>query len=141
MHGLADASFSVLPPSQVRLRRDCLSGAGYEQERGTRTMGSFRGVIAASFIALVIVTVPAVGDDGRPAGFDQPYYPAIWQGLYGGVNVGWGWSGDASGGVGGGQIGYNWQASPIWVVGLEADIQGAFKKNMLPSMTTSAFSK
>ena len=43
--------------------------------------------------------------------------------------------------MGGGQIGYNWQASPIWVVGLEADIQGAFKKNMLPSMTTSAFSK
>lgn len=88
-------------------------------------MGSFRGVIAASFIALVIVTVPAVGDDDRrPAGFDQPYYPAIWQGLYGGVNVGWGWSGDASGGVGGGQIGYNWQSNRL-VYGVEADISAA----------------
>jgi outer membrane immunogenic protein len=26
--------------------------------------------------------------------------------------------------IGGGQIGYNWQVSPIWVVGLEADFQG-----------------
>jgi outer membrane immunogenic protein len=33
-----------------------------------------------------------------------------------------------SGFIGGGQIGYNWQLSPIWVVGLEADIQGALEK-------------
>jgi outer membrane immunogenic protein len=88
-------------------------------------MGSFRGVIVGSFLALVVVTVPAVGDDGRrPAGSDQPYYPVIWQGLYGGVNVGWGWSGDASGAVGGGQIGYNWQSKQL-VYGLEADISVA----------------
>jgi outer membrane immunogenic protein len=31
--------------------------------------------------------------------------------------------------IGGGQIGYNWQVSPIWVVGLEADIQGALEKD------------
>jgi outer membrane immunogenic protein len=31
--------------------------------------------------------------------------------------------------IGGGQIGYNWQISPIWVVGLEADIQGALEKD------------
>jgi outer membrane immunogenic protein len=30
-----------------------------------------------------------------------------------------------SGFMGGGQIGYNWQLSPIWVAGLEADFQGA----------------
>jgi outer membrane immunogenic protein len=30
---------------------------------------------------------------------------------------------------GGGQIGYNWQLSPIWVVGLEADFQGALEKD------------
>jgi outer membrane immunogenic protein len=29
---------------------------------------------------------------------------------------------DASGFVGGGQIGYNWQINPLWVVGLEADL-------------------
>ena len=88
-------------------------------------MGSFRGVIVGSFLALVVVTVPAVGDDGRrPAAFDQPYYSAVWNGLYGGVNVGWGWSGDASGAVGGGQIGYNWQSNQF-VYGLEADISAA----------------
>jgi outer membrane immunogenic protein len=31
---------------------------------------------------------------------------------------------DPVGGFGGGQIGYNWQTAPNWVVGLEADIQG-----------------
>jgi outer membrane immunogenic protein len=33
-----------------------------------------------------------------------------------------------SGFIGGGQIGYNWQFSPIWVVGFEADFQGALEK-------------
>ena len=31
--------------------------------------------------------------------------------------------------IGGGQIGYNWQFSPVWVVGLEADFQGAAEKD------------
>jgi len=31
--------------------------------------------------------------------------------------------------MGGGQIGYNYQLSPIWVVGLEADFQGALEKD------------
>jgi outer membrane immunogenic protein len=31
--------------------------------------------------------------------------------------------------IGGGQIGYNWQVSPIWVVGVEADFQGALEKD------------
>jgi outer membrane immunogenic protein len=31
--------------------------------------------------------------------------------------------------MGGGQIGYNWQVSPLWVVGLEADFQGALEKD------------
>jgi outer membrane immunogenic protein len=30
--------------------------------------------------------------------------------------------------IGGGQIGYNWQFSPLWVVGLEADFQGVDEK-------------
>jgi outer membrane immunogenic protein len=34
-----------------------------------------------------------------------------------------------SGFVGGGQIGYNWQYSPLIVVGLEADFQGAIEKD------------
>jgi outer membrane immunogenic protein len=35
---------------------------------------------------------------------------------------------EPSGFIGGGQIGYNWQFSPILVVGLEADFQGADEK-------------
>jgi outer membrane immunogenic protein len=31
--------------------------------------------------------------------------------------------------MGGGQIGYNWQLSPIWVVGFEADFQGALERD------------
>src|SRR5262249_28922377 len=31
--------------------------------------------------------------------------------------------------MGGGQIGYNWQFSPIWVAGVEADFQGALEKD------------
>jgi len=31
--------------------------------------------------------------------------------------------------MGGGQIGYNWQFSPLWVVGVEADFQGADEKD------------
>ena len=48
----------------------------------------------------------------------------IWQGLYGGVHLGWGWSGDADGVVGGGQVGYNWQ-SRQFVYGIEGDISAA----------------
>src|SRR5215467_944732 len=50
-------------------------------------------------------------DDGRGPGYlDQPYLPSIGQGIYGGINLSWGWSGDADGAVGGGQIGYDWQS-------------------------------
>jgi outer membrane immunogenic protein len=36
---------------------------------------------------------------------------------------------EPSGFIGGGQIGYNWQYSPLIVVGLEADLQGALEKD------------
>jgi outer membrane immunogenic protein len=42
-----------------------------------------------------------------------------------------------SGFMGGGQIGYNWQLSPVWVAGLEADIQGALERDS--STLTSNF--
>jgi outer membrane immunogenic protein len=38
--------------------------------------------------------------------------------------------------IGGGQIGYNWQYSPLIVVGLEADIQGALERDN-PNLTHS----
>lgn len=40
---------------------------------------------------------------------------------------------EPSGFIGGGQIGYNWQLSPIWVVGLEADFQGSLEKDSVTS--------
>jgi len=69
--------------------------------------------------------------DGPP----PPVYVAapIWNGFYVGVNGGYGWTANdgplsPEGGFGGGQIGYNWQGlfgySP-WVIGIEADFQGA----------------
>ena len=39
--------------------------------------------------------------------------------------------------IGGGQIGYNWQFSPIWVVGLEADIQGALERDTTNNLSQS----
>lgn len=63
-----------------------------------------------------------------------------WTGFYVGLNGGYSWgranttlfptsilatplSQDVNGGLFGGQIGYNWQVSPVWVLGLEADGQ------------------
>jgi outer membrane immunogenic protein len=36
---------------------------------------------------------------------------------------------DPAGVIGGGQLGYNWQFSPIWVAGIEADIQASGEKD------------
>ena len=64
------------------------------------------------------------------------YVPVFtWTGFYVGANAGYGWGnvnlngwanniGDLDGFVGGGQVGYNYQIGQF-VVGLEADIQGA----------------
>ena len=63
------------------------------------------------------------------------YVPAFtWTGFYVGANAGYGWGnvnangfanvGDLDGFVGGGQVGYNYQMGQF-VVGLEADLQGA----------------
>lgn len=85
------------------------------------------GILRSSSVALgvligaLVPAVPAAADDGIGPGAYRPYYPGIWQGLYVGVNGGWGWSGDASGYVVGGQVGYNWQSNK-YVYGLEADI-------------------
>ena len=70
-----------------------------------------------------------------PSRKDAPVYappPPVfsWTGFYGGLNVGGGFSaanatfGRASGVIGGGQIGYNYQLSPLFVVGVENDFQG-----------------
>jgi outer membrane immunogenic protein len=65
-----------------------------------------------------------------PPLYIPPPPPPMWTGFYAGVNLGGGWlsndRGSNSGGfVGGGQVGYNFQISPMFVVGVEADFQGA----------------
>jgi outer membrane immunogenic protein len=84
----------------------------------------------------------------RPAPLPSPP-PFSWTGFYVGANVGGGWSSgwsstadplpspafvavsplsfsnNASGIIGGGQIGYNWQFNTNWLFGFETDFQGA----------------
>jgi len=91
-----------------------------------------------AFAGDVYWQTPGSVKDSGVYGILQP-----WAGFYLGVNGGYGWTGDggrvvtrnstdflstpgpeASGGFGGGQIGYNWQRERL-VFGVEADIQGA----------------
>jgi outer membrane immunogenic protein len=73
-----------------------------------------------------------------------PVAAPTWTGWYVGVHAGVNWqmskaeygnsgegtrvgslpAGNTAGFIGGGQIGYNWQASPLWVLGIEATISG-----------------
>jgi outer membrane immunogenic protein len=108
---------------------------------------NMRRIIAGSIaIASLLATVGAFAADlpartytKAPAIVDPGYN---WTGFYAGLNGGYSWGRSRSsinpgapfavtsighnvdGGLGGGQIGYNWQLDRTWVVGLEADIQG-----------------
>jgi outer membrane immunogenic protein len=88
-----------------------------------------------------------------PVLMPAPVPIASWTGFYVGLNAGAAWQmanadygcgveGCSSGGrrangvgfIGGGQVGYNWQMSPSWVLGVEADIAGlAGKKATAPA--------
>ena len=49
-----------------------------------------------------------------------------WTGIYAGLDIGYGWGEPygLKGAIGGGQVGYNYQFSPLFVAGVEADING-----------------
>ena len=86
------------------------------------------GVIAPVIMAacMSMAAVPATAADkggpryAEPPAYDVPF-ASVWQGLYGGVHLGYGEDWRTDGILGGGQLGYNWQAGRF-VYGLEADI-------------------
>ncbi len=107
---------------------------------------------AAAGLALALVAGSAFAADlpYRKAPIIEPPPPFSWTGLYGGVNIGYGFgngdqdqgyattffpnffgfpawtiSNDMSGVLGGGQVGYNYQFNPWLVVGVEADVQAS----------------
>jgi outer membrane immunogenic protein len=107
-------------------------------------------------LALGALAIPASAADLAPLPMAPPLLS--WTGFYVGGNVGWAGSTDAvtnlgtdtgtggfgtallnggipgivnlneTGVIGGGQVGYNWQVAPTWVVGIEADFQGTNAK-------------
>jgi outer membrane immunogenic protein len=115
-----------------------------------RTTNNILASVVASFLAVAspcafAADVPARGPVGAPPVAPSPYpsaYPLPyyynWTGFYVGGNLGIAWdsstltddvfgvnfSTSRSGFVGGGQIGYNWQISPQFVVGVEWMLDG-----------------
>jgi outer membrane immunogenic protein len=100
-------------------------------------------------VAVVSLTVgSAMAADLKPRVYTKaPVMAPVfsWTGFYIGLNGGYSWgrsntdftitgvpagsvSQNLNGWLGGGQIGYNWQVSPTWVFGLEADIQATGQK-------------
>ena len=92
-----------------------------------------KGLLGSSVAALLVVASSGAlaADMARPMMMAPPVYN--WTGLYIGGNLGGGWetatvsdslfggsiSNKRSGFIGGGQVGYNWQLSPQFVLGVE----------------------
>lgn len=103
--------------------------------RGLRAL--FLGLAASAVLAPTAMAADLGKGPGRPP---VEYVPEAfsWTGFYVGTHVGYGWSDvdwqevpafsgshSGSGGVAGGQIGYNWQAGRA-VYGVEADLSGSW---------------
>src|SRR5262245_23075153 len=98
-------------------------GDRHKNKREHSDMGSLRNGIAALSVLFgaAAVAIPAIADGGPPGGYEPAYYPSLWRGLYGGFHAGFGGSSDATGAIGGAQLGYNWQSKQL-VYGIEGDI-------------------
>jgi outer membrane immunogenic protein len=112
----------------------------------------FAGAMLASFAAIQSASAADLALKAPPPP-PAPVYS--WTGWYAGVNLGgsFGRAADTAtfgagptllsstssrldGVIGGGQIGYNWQANSNWVIGLEADIQGSSERGTATSSAT-----
>jgi outer membrane immunogenic protein len=83
-------------------------------------MKRLRSILALAVAGTISAVTPAAAQGGY--GLPPPeYYPALWQGVYGGFHLGYGDADRADGFVGGVQIGHNWQSGQL-VYGLEADV-------------------
>ena len=108
-------------------------------------------LLAGVAVGLAAVQAASAADLPRkaPAYVPPAPPPFTWTGFYGGIHAGWGWSDstatvmdnlamlfdpvsldqNGNGVIGGGQIGYNWQFAPNWVIGIEGDISGTGIRN------------
>jgi outer membrane immunogenic protein len=88
-------------------------------------------LITLGLAAVMLASVSAVSeaaDAGRPPAYRPPPPPIpyfTWTGFYAGAHVGpGGFDGGGGGLVGGGQVGYNFQINPQWVLGVEGEFSG-----------------
>jgi outer membrane immunogenic protein len=106
-----------------------------------------RTVYTLPFIAAALAAGRASAADlspryAAPAAYTAPQSAYSWTGLYAGLNAGYAESGDdafnnlvgtsgskVKGAFGGLQVGYNYQLSPMFVVGIENDFEGGDIKN------------
>ncbi len=110
-----------------------------------------KSLISATAIALALAAGSAFAADlpsrkAAPVYAPPPPPPPMWTGLYAGLNIGGGWGADSgnwgqtwdggftnhingSGVIGGGQIGYNFAFTPLFLVGVETDFQGTSMGN------------
>ena len=99
---------------------------------------------AASLVVLAGSALAADLPSRKAPVLPPPPPPPMWTGFYAGVNIGGGWdagngnknswnlggmnggvtNGMSGGVIGGGQIGYNYQITPMFLIGAEADFQG-----------------
>jgi len=104
--------------------------------------------LASAAIAALVGSDASAADMAVKAPPPAPVPSAPWLGWYAGGNIGGSWGGARSdfgistlvssfaasdsvspdGVIGGGQLGYNWQVDPNWLIGAEADIQASAEK-------------
>jgi outer membrane immunogenic protein len=94
--------------------------------------------IKLNLAAVMLVSVSGVSEAADvvrgSSSYSPPPPPAPliynWTGFYVGGHLGVGWAdGGSSGFLAGGQVGFNYQISPQWVLGVEADIAGTSIKD------------